>query len=128
VHEIFGSWRWKRRIVALTVAYVLALSGLIASFATARATVAGPAAAGFITCHTDAGGAPPPAGDTNGKSCADSCCIGCLMLMADLPPPPTASVAIEQTQGYLLPTPVADELPFDPQVRSHQSRGPPQQA
>lgn len=128
VHKTFGSGNWKRRIVALLAAYALVLSALIATFGSAREAAASPAIPGLITCHTDTAGTPSPAGDTNGKLCADSCCIGCLMLMADLPPPPDVAVGRPQSSGQRLTLPAAIDFAWTQQIGSHRSRGPPRGA
>lgn len=128
MHKTFAKWQWRRRIVALAAAYALALSALIGTFGAAREAAAAPAIPGLVTCHTDATGAPSPDGGTNGKLCADSCCIGCLMLMANLPPPPAVAAGYPQSSQRALALPAA--LSFTPtrQARSHQSRAPPRAA
>jgi hypothetical protein len=125
VHKTFAKWQWRRRIVALAAAYALALSALIGTFGAAREAAAAPTIPGLITCHTDAAGAPPPDGGTNGKLCTDSCCIGCLMLMADLPPPPAVAAGHPQSSLRKLALPPAFSFTGTRQARSHQSRGPP---
>jgi hypothetical protein len=67
-----------------------------------------------------------PAGDQDdGKTCANSCCIGCLMLMAALPPPPAKAVGAPQSPGQILPMWAVAGSVFSPQTKSHQSRAPP---
>jgi len=127
VHKTFAKWQWRRRIVALAAAYALALSALIGTFGAAREAAA-PAIPGLIICHTDAAGAPPPDGGTNGKLCTDSCCIGCLMLMADLPPPPAVATGRPQSSVRALAPPPVFSFTRTRQARSHQSRGPPHAA
>jgi hypothetical protein len=115
-----------RRLVALAAAYAIALSSLIASFgaASAAATVAG--GQGGILCHSVATGEPTPAGDeTNNKICTADCCVGCLMLMAAVPPPPAQSVAILRAVSQIFGPSPAIVLAGGPQTKSHQSRAPP---
>jgi hypothetical protein len=116
-----------RRIIALVAAYAVALESLIASFGAAQAAAASAADPGAIICHALAGqSSPTNSGDeTNSKICADSCCIGCLTLMAALPPPPAGAIAMAQSSGQILPQPAAIGLAGDPQAKSYQSRAPP---
>ncbi len=89
MRKYFARRPLRRRIVALAAAYAIALSSLIASFGAASAAADAAAAPNGIICHTlVAGDEAPASGDTNSKHCIDNCCIGCLMLMAAVPPPP----------------------------------------
>jgi hypothetical protein len=117
----------RRRVVALVAAYAIALSGLIASFGAVRAAAADATGSGNVICHIARLDHPAPTGDSN-SDCNSSCCIGCLVLLAAMPPPPAMAIAIERTAGSLLPLPAKPDLPSDPQTRSHQSRAPPQTA
>jgi hypothetical protein len=120
---------WRRRIVALAVAYLLALSGIIGSFVAASAEAFAAEGFGAVICHSADPGQPSPASDQqNSPLCDGSCCIGCLLLAADVPAPPTIAAAIEHAPGRLRSLPVKAELPSDPQDRSHQSRAPPRKA
>lgn len=123
VYERFAKRSLLRRVVALTAAYAIALSSLIASFSAVRAAVADATSFGTVICQPTLLGHTAPTGVP--IDC-DSC-LGCLVLLAAVPPPPTMAVTIEQAPGCLLPLPVKAELPFDPQTRSHQSRAPPRQ-
>ena len=62
---------------------------------------------GGVICHTlIPGEAPFPAGDqTNGDHCANNCCVGCLMLMAALPPPPVTVAGAPRAASRPLPLP-----------------------
>jgi len=118
-----------RRIVALAAAYAIALAGLVASFDVARAAAATAADPGSVICHTAVAGHPSPAtdgGTTN--TCADSCCIGCLMLMAALPPPPADAAPIPQQSSRATAPIETAVVAGTPETRSHQSRAPPQTA
>jgi hypothetical protein len=114
----------RRRVVALAAAYAIALSSLIASFGAASAAAAAAAPNGII-CHTlVAGDEAPSSGDTNSKHCADNCCIGCLMLMAAVPPPAkiigaplSASQSIAPPQNIVLVGGL--------ETKDHRSRAPP---
>jgi len=125
VYTTFARQRLQRRIIALVAAYAIALTSLFATLSAVRAAVTDATSSGIVICQPTLLGQTAPTGMP--RDC-DSCCIGCATLLAALPPAPTASVAIEQTQGFLLPAPATEKLPFDPQVRSHQSRGPPRAA
>jgi hypothetical protein len=126
VYKHFAKWPLRRRILALAAAYAIALSGIIANFATARAAAAESGAPGAVTCHTEIAGDPTPAGgQDDGKACTDSCCIGCLKLTAALPPPPTKAVGVPQSPGQILPMRAVTGSVFSPQTKSHQSRAPP---
>jgi hypothetical protein len=120
----------RHRIIAIAAAYVIALSGLIASFGAARAAAAAATAAdpGSIICHTITPGEPSPApatDETNNKLCAECCSIGCLMLMAAVPPPPATAVGVLQSPGQPLALPAIVVPGFGPQTKSHQSQAPP---
>lgn len=115
-----------RRAIALTAAYAIALSSLIATFGAARAAAEAPAQ-NVIICHTLVAGdeAPSPASDqSNDRHCAANCCTGCLMLLAALPPPPNlagAPLAVSQT---LLPS-QSIVLVGSRKTKDHRSRAPP---
>jgi hypothetical protein len=104
-------------------AYAIALSSLIASFSAVRAAVADATSSGHVICQSTLFGHTAPTGIP--KDCDSSCCIGCLALLAALPPPPATSVAVAQRSQRLLSLPVATDLPSDPQTKSHRSRAPP---
>jgi hypothetical protein len=126
VRKYFTKWPLRRRVVALAAAYAIALSGIIANFGAGRAAAAESGAPGTVTCHTEIAGDPSPTGgEDNGKACADSCCVGCLMLMAALPPPPAKAAGAPQSTGQILPVRAVAHLAFGPQTKSHQSRAPP---
>jgi hypothetical protein len=127
VHKYFAKCRLQWRIVALAAAYAIALSGIIANFSAVRAAAAEANTAGIVTCHTEIAGDPSPTGgQDDGKTCADSCCTGCLMLIAALPPPPAKAVGAPQSPGQILPMRAVAGSTFSPQTKSHQSRAPPQ--
>jgi hypothetical protein len=128
VRKSFARRPLVRRIVALAAAYAIALSGLIGSFATARAAAAAPAVPGAITCHTDSAGGLPPAGESGGKPCVDDCCVGCLILLAALPPLPDIAVGHPQSVAQKLALLADAGFARTQRTRSHQSRGPPQSA
>jgi hypothetical protein len=120
-----------RRIIALVAAYTIALSSLLASFTAARAAGEAAVAPLGVICHTLAIGqqGPSPSGDqSNGKICADCCCVGCLMLMAALPPPPVKVAGATQSPGKRLQPPAIAVLAAIAETKSHRSRAPPQTA
>ena len=116
-----------QRIIALTAAYAIALSSLLVSFTAAQAAAGAAGVPGGVICHTFVTGeAPSPAGDhTNGDHCANNCCVGCLMLMAALPPPPVTVTCAPQTAGRPLPLPAVALAAAGPVTKSHRSRAPP---
>jgi hypothetical protein len=126
VHKYFTKCPLRRRIVTLAAAYAIALSGIIANFGAGHAAAAESSALGTVTCHTEIAGDPSPTDDgDNSKACADSCCIGCLVLTAALPPPPTKAAVRPQSPGQILPLPVFAGFTSGPQSKSNQSRAPP---
>ena len=117
---------WQRAI-ALTAAYAIALSSLIASVAAARAAAEAATAPNLVICHTIVAGdeAPSPASDqSNDRHCAANCCTGCLMLLAALPQPLNiAGVPLVASHRVVaLQSAVAID---DLRDKSHQSRAPP---
>jgi DUF2946 family protein len=127
VRKVFGEWRLGRRIIALAAAYVIALSGLLANFTAAQAAAGAAGAPIGVICHTlVTGETPSPAGDqTNGDHCANNCCVGCLMLMAALPPPPVTTIGAPQAAGRPLALPTVAVLVVRSGTKSHRSRAPP---
>jgi hypothetical protein len=124
VLKYFARRPLRRRIVALAAAYAIALSSLIASFGAASAAAAAAAPNGVI-CHTlVAGDEAPSSGDTNTKHCIDNCCIGCLMLMAAVPPPAKITGApLSASQSIAPPGNIV--LVGALQTKDHRSRAPP---
>jgi hypothetical protein len=115
----------RRRIVALGAAYAIALASLIASFGAASAAAAAAAPNGII-CHTLVTGDQTPAsGDTNTKHCIDNCCIGCLMLIAAVPPPPAKITGAPLSASQSIAPPQNIVLVGGLQAKDHRSRAPP---
>jgi hypothetical protein len=126
VRKYFARRPLRRRIVALAAAYAIALSGLIASFGAASAAAEAAAAANGIICHTPvAGDAAPASGDTNTKHCIDNCCVGCLMLLAAVPPPPAKIVGAPLSPSQTVVPPQAIVLVGGLDTKDHRSRAPP---
>ena len=127
MRKYFAKRPLRRRIVALAAAYAIALSSLIASFASASAAAeAASAPDGIIICHTVVVGdeTPSPADQTNSKHCVDNCCIGCLMLMAAVPPPAKVTGApLAASQSIAPPRNIV--LVGWLQAKDHRSRAPP---
>jgi hypothetical protein len=115
-----------RRIVALVAAYAVVLSSLLVSFGGARVAAAAIAGLDGIICHSVPAGSPSPLGDKDtGKIAIDCCSIGCLMLVAGLPPAPAKASGLPQTAGQRLePLPTA-VLGVGRALKSHRSRAPP---
>jgi DUF2946 family protein len=125
VRKYFARRPLRRRIVALAAAYAIALSSLIASFGAASAAAVAAAPNGII-CHTlVAGDEAPASGDTNNKHCIDNCCIGCLMLMAAVPPPPAKIVLAPLSASQSIAPPQNIALVGGLKTKDHRSRAPP---
>ena len=123
MRKYFARRPLRRRIVALAAAYAIALSSLIASFGAASAAAAAP---NGIICHTlVAGDEAPSSGDTNTKHCIDNCCIGCLMLMAAVPPPPAKITDAPLAASQSIAPPQNIVLSGGLQTKDHRSRAPP---
>jgi hypothetical protein len=115
-----------RSVVAIVAAYAIALSTLIVSFGVARAAVADATSGQIVICERAQLGNPAPGGDHG--DLGNSCCTGCLILLAAVPPPPTASVAVERSAGRPLAPASIIDIRSEPQTRTHQSRAPPRSA
>ena len=125
MRKYFARRPLRRRIVALAAAYTIALASLIASFGAASAAAAAAAPSGVI-CHTlVAGDEAPSSGDTNTKHCIDNCCIGCLMLMAAVPPPPAKITGAPLTASQSIAPPQNIVLSGVLESKDHRSRAPP---
>jgi hypothetical protein len=128
VGRYFARGSLRQRVVALAAAYLIALAGLLASFGTANAAAADIAnsnSSGFI-CHTAAGGPSSPTDDQSKDTiCAECCGVGCLMLMAALPPPPATAAPLPQASSDSVAALAAAPLTAAPVTKSHRSRAPP---
>jgi hypothetical protein len=94
MRKTVGRQPFRRRIIAFAAAYAVALASLISSFSSASVAAEAAAQLNGILCHTDfSGQRAPSTDDTNNRICADCCCVGCLTLMAALPPPSLTAVA-----------------------------------
>jgi hypothetical protein len=128
VRKHFARRPLQRRIVALAAAYAIALSSLIASFTSASAAAEAAAAPdGIIICHTIVAGneTPSPADQTNSKHCVDNCCVGCLVLMAAVPPPAAKIVRAPLSASQSIAPPQNIVLVGGLQTKDHRSRAPP---
>jgi len=120
---------WRRRVIALAAAYAVALSSLLASFGAARAAAAPtPEPLGVICHHDIADQDSPLTGGPNSKICIDSCCIGCLMPMAALPPPPATIAPSSLVISYRVAPLAMAALSGGRVAKSHRSRAPPSSA
>ena len=122
---IFAKRQLRRRIIAFAAAYAIALASLIASFGAARAVVEAINQPDSVICHGSGAERPAPAPDeSDGKICVDSCCIGCLSIAAEVPPPVvTAAVPHSLSQRLALLTRFV--LAAGTDFNAHRSRGPP---
>ena len=117
---------WRRRLIALATAYLVALSGLIASFATARAAAEATFdPLGAICHHAPAGQSAPLGGRSNGNTCIDCCCFGCLMPLAALPPAPITLASAPATVSHRIVPRAFVALGGARTAKSHRSRAPP---
>jgi hypothetical protein len=118
-----------QRVIALAAAYAVALSSLVASYSLAHAAATTSAVPSGVICHSivDADQAPVPVSET-ADHCIDNCCIGCIMLLAALPPPPAKPVGVLQSSRQRLAPPAHDVLAARPKTTSHHSRAPPSKA
>jgi len=126
VYRSFRRRSLTRQLIALAIAYAVALAGLIANIGGAQMAAAAGAQPGGIICHSDLAGSPGhfPDGSAD-RTCLDNCCTGCLILMAALPSPPDIAIALTPTAGERI-TPLAAALfVASPQTKSHRSRAPP---
>jgi hypothetical protein len=125
VRKYFARRPLRRRIIALAAAYVIGLSSLIASFASASAAAEAATAPDGIICHTLVpGNEAPSSGDTNSKHCIDNCCVGCLMLLAAVPPPAKIVRAPLSARQSVAP-PQSIVLVGGIETKDHRSRAPP---
>ena len=114
----------RRRLIALAAAYAIALASLIVSFGAARPR--GGAAAPRHYLPYRAAGQPRPRATQYNKLCVECCGAGCLMLMAALPPPPRAAVAMPRaTSGVVYRFASAVFVGSPPETKAHRSRAPP---
>ena len=127
MHGFFRKRLLQKRIVALAMAYAIALASLLANLGGAQMAAAAAGQPNGVICHTDLAGDPArsPNGGT-GNTCADNCCTGCLMLMAALPPPPATAAAIVRSDGERIALPAATDFIVSSPTKSHRSRAPPQ--
>lgn len=117
----------RRRVIALVVSYVVALSAVFGSFGAARAAALTATIPGGVICHTLAADQTSSTDQNDaGKACADCCCcVGCLTAMAVLPPPPANAVALIQESVRIAPPPAPTAFSGDTTAKSHRSRAPP---
>jgi len=121
-----GRQIWRRRIVALLAAYAVALSSLVASFGAARAAAEGTFDPLGAICHHSSAAQSDPLNDhSNGNTCIDCCCVGCLMPMAALPPPPAIAAPALHAISYRVAAVAMAALSGVRTAKSHRSRAPP---
>ncbi len=126
MRNISGRRVWRKRIIALTAAYLVALSGLLASFGAARAAAEGTFDPLGAICHHSATGQSEPLGNhSNGNVCIDCCCVGCLMPLAALPPPPATLAPVPVAiRHHVVPVALLT-LSGARSAKSHRARAPP---
>ena len=119
-------WPLRQRILALAIAYVVTLSGFVASGGLARATADAAGIAGGIICHAivEADQAPTP---DQTDHCANNCCVGCITVVTALPPPANPAGAL-QSSAQRLTLQGQVSLASRPETASHRSRAPPSAA
>lgn len=117
-----------QRVVALTAAYAVALATLIASYGAARAAGEVAASPNAVICHTVVASDQAPAPASDQDHCADNCCIGCLMLLAALPPPPNKVIGAPESASLALVPTQSAVLVGGHNTKDHRSRAPPSAA
>ena len=122
---IFARRQLQRRIIAIAAAYAIVLASLISSVGAAQATAEAINQPDSVICHGSGAERPAPVPDeSSGKICVDSCCIGCLSIAAEVPPPVvTAAVPHLLSQRLALLTRFV--LAAGTDFNAHRSRGPP---
>jgi hypothetical protein len=126
VHGYIATRTLRRRAIAIAVAYAIALSSLLASFGSARAAAEAVAVPGGIICHTLIVGQESPApADSNGKMCADCCCVGCTMPMAAVLAAPPSAAPLRQVSSHRVGALQLAALAGGREAKSHRSRAPP---
>ena len=115
----------QRRIIALAAAYAIALASLIASFGAARAAAEAINQPDGVICHGSGAEQPASVPDENSsKICVGSCCIGCLTIVAAVPPPVVTPVVLHSLSQR--PAPLARfVLAAGTDFNARRSRGPP---
>jgi hypothetical protein len=122
VRMTFAKRPLRQRIVALAAAYVIALSGLMASLAGAHAAAEAIHPSEGILCHSGAAGQQGPASDrSDGKICVD-CCIGCLVTAAV---PPQSLAVAPHSFSHRIAILTRLLLVASAEFNSYRSRGPP---
>jgi hypothetical protein len=112
----------RKRIIALVAAYAIACASLIAGFTAVQAADA--TQQGGVLCHSEVAAQPAP-DESNGKICVDySCCTGCLVMAAAVPPPLPAVAAPHSLSRRLAPL-AHPVLASGTDFNVHRSRGPP---
>ena len=115
----------RQRLIALALAYAVALASLLGAANTARAAAAVADAPFSALCHQESGSGPATPDESNrGQLCAD-CCLGCLMLAAALPPPPAPAAAVILSSGQHLAAATSAAPSGAPQAIAHRPRAPP---
>jgi len=129
VRNFSGRQAWRRRVVALVAAYAVALSSLLASFGAARAAAEAATSPFGVLCHnTRADQSSPLTGGSNSNICIDCCCVGCLMPMAALPPPPATAAPSSLAISHRVQPVAMAALAGVRAARSYRSRAPPYDA
>ncbi len=121
-----GKHIWRRRIIALAAAYAVALSSLLASFGAARAAADGTFDPLAAICHHSPTGQSDPLGSrSNGNVCIDCRCVGCLVPLATLPPPPATVAPLPAAIVHRVVPVALLTLSGTRLAKSHRARAPP---
>jgi len=115
-------------MIALVAAYALALGGIFASWAAGSAAALAAAGPAAVICHSEAGAPAPGQNGDSGAVCVASCCVGCVLLTAALPPPPVKAIGAPQSAARPLAATPVRAVAAGHSTRSHQSRAPPLRA
>jgi hypothetical protein len=112
--------------MALAAAYIIGLTSLVSTFAAARAAAEMVAQPVGILCHGEtAQRADFPADQHKSGLCVDYCCVGCLMPLAALPPPPTVEAPSPTTVSQRVVLVALIVLSPASKTKSNRSRAPP---
>jgi hypothetical protein len=125
VYKRFTNRPLWQRVIALVVAYAVVLSSLFVGVGSARIAAAVASGMSGVICHANPD-EPSPAGDKNtDKLWGDCCSVGCLMLIAGMPPP-TQAVGRAQSSGHRLQPLATLVLGIGYGLESYRSRAPPE--
>jgi hypothetical protein len=125
VNTTFAKRPLRQRIIALAVAYAIALASLIASFGAAQAAAAAVDGGSGVICHSDLAGGPITDSHENDGTICFKSCIGCMTSLATVIPPTIAAAGPQQLSFKRLDLPARAVAIAGVKFNAHRSRGPP---